>query len=301
LNIQTPIKRDLTFAYDEAREVVRRLDRDRYCAALFAPASERKHLFALLAFNAEIARVRDIVSDPLPGEIRLQWWRDLLSGEVRGDAGAHPIALALLTTIEQKRLPTKPLVDLIEARAFDLYDDPMPTWLDLEGYCGETSSALVQLSAMILDRSAAPLAADAAGHGGLAFALTGLLRSLPWHSARGQVYIPNELLASKGLTRADLAGGMDGPALRDVLAACRARARLHLAATRSTIGSVCRPLAPAFLHLALVEPYLAQMEKPDYQPFRSVIALGEWRRLRLVWQQNRKARLAPMRVATATA
>ncbi len=76
--------------------------------------------------------MREIVSDPLPGEVRLQWWRDLLSGEERGDSGGNPVAAALLDTMRRFRLPAAPLVGLIDARIFDLYDDPMPTVADLE-------------------------------------------------------------------------------------------------------------------------------------------------------------------------
>jgi 15-cis-phytoene synthase len=292
VNVQTIPKRDLDWAYEEARQFLRRFDKDRYAACLFAPPAKRKHLFALYAFSAEIARVRDIVSDPLPGEIRHQWWRDLLEGEVRGDAGANPLAAALLRTIQEHHLPIKPLVDLIEARAFDLYDDPMPTWLDLEGYCGETSSSLIMLAAMILAPTAKPTYAEAAGHAGVTFAITGLLRSFPWHAARGQIYIPVELIKEKGLTQADLFNGQASPLLKDVLSAMRDRARHHLAQTRAHIGDVRAEIAPAFLHMALCEPYLERMDEIDYDPFRSIVELGELKRMYVMWRQNRLARKA---------
>ena len=77
--------------YEHCARTVRELDRDRYIADLFAPAAARKHLFALHAFSAEVARIRDTVSDPVLGEIRLQWWRDAL---IAG-GGGHPVASAL--------------------------------------------------------------------------------------------------------------------------------------------------------------------------------------------------------------
>ena len=46
------------------------------------------------------------------------------------------------TTIVRSACRGKPFVDLVDARVFDLYDDPMPSLNDLEGYCGETSSSL---------------------------------------------------------------------------------------------------------------------------------------------------------------
>lgn len=58
-------------------------DRDRYLSVLYAPEDKRGALATLYAFNAEIARIRDLVHEPLPGEVRLQWWRDLINGEAR--------------------------------------------------------------------------------------------------------------------------------------------------------------------------------------------------------------------------
>jgi len=69
--------------------------------------------------------VREAVSNPMAGEIRLQWWRDALQGEARGDVRANPVAAALEETIRANRLGRQPFVDLIDARVFDLYEDPM--------------------------------------------------------------------------------------------------------------------------------------------------------------------------------
>ena len=114
-------------AYAHCEAVVRAADKDRFLAALFAPAALRRHLHALYAFNSEIARVREAAREVLPGEIRLQWWRDALAGQARGEASANPIAAALLDTIAQCALPVEPLLGLIDAHGFDLYDEPMAT------------------------------------------------------------------------------------------------------------------------------------------------------------------------------
>src|SRR5215218_3046519 len=193
------------FAHCEA--LVREADPDRYWASLFAPADKRPHLHALYAFNFEVARVREAVREALVGEIRLQWWRDALQGEARGDVRANPVAAALDDTIVQFRLPRQSFVDLIDARVFDLYDDPMPNLNDLEGYCGETSSSLFRFASIILFDGADPGSADAAGHAGVAYAITGLLRVFPWHARRGQVFIPSEILARHGVVRDDIISG----------------------------------------------------------------------------------------------
>ena len=132
-------------------ELVRAADRDRYLAALYAPEDKRAALLALYAFNAEIAGIRDRISEPLPGEIRLQWWRDVIAAKDASAGAGHPVAEALLAAIERRSLPREAFQNYLDARIFDLYDDPMPTRDDLEGYCGETAAALIQLSSIVLD------------------------------------------------------------------------------------------------------------------------------------------------------
>ncbi len=106
------------FAHCEA--LVRAADKDRFLATLFAPAEHRNALFALYAFNVEVSRVREAVRDPLSGEIRLQWWRDVLGGEGRGEVAANPVAAALLAAMTRYALPGERLAALIAARRFDL-------------------------------------------------------------------------------------------------------------------------------------------------------------------------------------
>ncbi|HST93393.1 MAG TPA: phytoene/squalene synthase family protein [Microvirga sp.] len=272
------------FAFSHCESLVREGDPDRYWASLYAPADRRPHLHALYAFNFEVARIREAVREALVGEIRLQWWRDALQGEARGDVRSNPVAAALDDTIVKFRLPRQALVDLIDARVFDLYDDPMPSLNDLEGYCGETSSSLIRLSSMVLAAGRDPGSADAAGHGGVAYAITGLLRAFPWHARQGQVFVPADILARHGVVRDDIVTGRGGPGLRAALADMRAVARRHLDQVRTLRGTVTAEADPAFRPLALVEPYLGQMERRDYDPFRTPVDLPQWRRIWALWR-----------------
>jgi phytoene synthase len=274
------------YAYCES--LVRNGDPDRFFAGLFAPADKRPHLFALYAFSLEVARVRDAVSDPMLGAIRLQWWRDALQGEARGDVRANPAAAALDDTIVRFRLPRSALVDFIDARVFDIYDDPMPAMTDLEGYCGETSSILIRLAGIVLADGSDPGAADAAGHAGVAYSITGLLRAFPWHARRGQVYIPADVLGRHGTTREDIVSGRGGPGLVSALAEMRDVARDHLERARRLRATIPPAVAPAFLPVALVPVYLREMERRGYDPFRSVVDLPRWRKLGVLWWAARR-------------
>jgi phytoene synthase len=275
-------------AYAHCEGLVRERDRDRYYATLFAPADKRPHLFALYAFSAEVARVRDAVSNPMPGEIRLQWWRDAIEGIARGDALANPVAAALEDTIARFRLPRSALVDLIDARVFDLYDDPMPSVGDLEGYLGETSSAVIRLASLILAGGEDPGGAEAAGHAGIAFGLTGLLRALPWHARNGQVYVPKDVLGRHGVTRDDIVLGRGGPGFRAALVEMRDLARTNLARLHDLRDTILPAIAPAFMPAALVPGYLAAMERPRYDPFATVADRPGWRKLITLWRASRR-------------
>lgn len=281
-------KTNPSWAFAHCESLLRAGDPDRYFATLFAPADKRPHLFALYAFSHEVARVRDSISEPMPGEVRLQWWRDALQGEARGNVRANPVAAALDDTIVRFCLPRQALVDLVDARTFDLYDDPMPTLADLEGYAGETSSALIRLAALVLNDGADPGAADAAGHAGVAYAVTGLLRAFPWHARRGQVFLPAQVFNRHGVARDEIVLGRTGPGLAAALAEMRALARDHLRRTRALRATVTPALVPAFLPVALVEPYLARMERTGYDPFRTMVELPQWRKQWVLWRAARR-------------
>src|ERR1700746_3699937 len=79
--------------------LVRRHDRDRFQTVLFAPATRREALFALYAFNYEIARVRESVTQPLLGQIRLQWWREAIATAFEGGPIRHHMVVEPLTAI----------------------------------------------------------------------------------------------------------------------------------------------------------------------------------------------------------
>jgi len=269
-------------------DIVRVADRDRYLADLFAPEAARRQLFVLHAFNSEIARVRDSVREPALGEIRLQWWRDAL----HGDAAGHPVASALKQAIGEFSLPLVAFDNLLEARKFDLYDDPMPSLNDLEGYAGETSSALMQLAAIILAGGADPDTTELSGHGGVAYALTGLMRALPIHASRRQCYLPGDLVAAHGLDLETLFAGRMTPPLVALLLEMRSVVRRHLDDARRLIAGIDGTLLPAFLPLALVEPRLRVLEKPGFNPLRMASGMMPWRRHWILWRAAKRGSIA---------
>src|SRR5271154_230267 len=273
-------------AFTYCAELVRAADRDRFLAALFAPDELRRALQALYAFNIEVARVREAAREPMPGEIRLQWWRDVINGERAGEAQANPVAAALLATIERHGLAAGRLTALIEARRFDLYDEPMATLADLEAYASGTSSALFSLAGQILGADAEAAAEPA----GIAHAITGLVRALPLHAARHQVYVPAELLARHHVRIEDILAGQSSADLHAALAVLRDHAREQLRLAGGPVMALPLAALPAFLPAALVRPSLDRLDRCDaFAP----VELSLWRRQWLIWRAARN----PARIA----
>lgn len=277
----------LEAAYATCDALVRDGDKDRWLACLFVPEPYRRHLMALCAFNVEIASVRERVSSPLPGEVRLQWWRDAVAKQGHGDVLANPVAAALLDTLDRCRLPPQALVTMTEARIHDLYDDLFPDVTALEAYCGETAGALLQLSALVLADGANPDTGTLAGHAGCAYAITGHLCSFALLASRGQVMIPQTILDSFGVTREAIVAGREETNLRPLLADMRRTARHHLEASRRLSGGIAPPVRAAFLPLALCEGALNALERSA--PFQSHSGPSQWRRQWTLWRASRKA------------
>ncbi len=273
------------FAY--CGELVRTADRDRFIASLFAPVELRGALHALYAFNAELSRVRDVAREALPGEIRLQWWADIINGERRDEANASPVAAALLATIERHGLSPATLSDLIEARRFDLYQEPMASVADLESYARKTSSSIIALGARII---ATTEVTDAAEPAGIAYAIAGLLRALPIQLARGQLYLPVDLLERHQVQQHDLFAGRSSAGLEAVVAELRATARLHLAAASPHLSGLPQAAIPALLPVALVRSALNRLERSGAL---TPAELPPWRRQLLIWRAARN----PARIA----
>jgi phytoene synthase len=268
---------------DTVRRIAREGDPDRALAALFAPREMRTDLFALIAFNVELARIAEQVSEPGLGAIRLQWWRDAIDRATKGEATGHPVADAVGATIGQRKLPRARIDELINARSFDVETRIMPDWTALEAYLGNTAGGVFALAAECLGAPATSLE-PAASQAGLAYGLTGLMRALPVHAASGRVYLPAEALIRHGTSPEAVLAGKSSEGLLAVLAELRGKARGALAEARRHVAKLDATAQAAFLPLCLVDPYLASLEKSGRDPLRDIAGINPLTRL---WRMAR--------------
>jgi phytoene synthase len=274
-------------AYGHCEALARERERDRWLAALFAPEAARPHLHALAAFNHEIARVRAAAREPLAGEMRLAWWREALAGARDSEALSHPVAAALIDAKAKFALPAPAFEELLQARTFDLYDDPMATLGELEAYCRKTSSALFHLAALILGEGGDLGAAEASGAAGLAFGLTEALRTFADASARGQTYVPREMLERHGTSLEDVRAGRDGAGLRAALSELAAQARRRLEEAETRVADLPGIVIPAFVPLGAVRLDLTRLRRARGSPFQPFAAPSPWRRQWALWRWAR--------------
>ena len=247
-------------------EQVRRYDPDRYLCALFAPTSDQPRLFALYAFNLEIARVREIVSEPVIGQMRLQWWRDTLAEFGAGKVRAHPVAQALARAMADRPVRPELLERLLAAREFDLSDEPPADLAALESYAADTSSSLLRAGLDLLGVSHAA-ADDSAREIGIAWAMVGLLRAVPFHARQRRLYLPDDLLKGANIDRERLFEGRAREALKGPAAQIAGRAREHLARARAGRRDVPRAARPVLLPATLADGRLKRLARARYDVF----------------------------------
>jgi phytoene synthase len=261
---------------------LRRTDEDRYHASLFAPADKRKALFALYAFHHEVARVAESAREPMMHAIRLQWWREAVEGAREGRPRQHRTVTALAELFAQHDLPPALFDAIIDAREDDAAHVAFDNLAALETYADATAGNLLRLAARVLGEPRDDLACEA----GIAQALAGILRAIPFHAARGKVYLPADLLAAAGTSRDEILQTHSGKKLASVIARVADAARAHLAKAR-TLPKPSRAL-PAFLPAATTPLYLKRVTAPDFDAFKDAVEIPLYRRqfamLRASWR-----------------
>lgn len=243
---------------------------DRYLAALLAPPSARPHLVALAAFASELARVPALVTrEPAMAAIRLQWWRDAVTAGASTRTGS-PIADAVLDAARQHGLPASLLIAVIDGREIEAAREPLDDEAALADYLWKTEGALFVLAARVMgpEGSGEP-AARAARACGEAYGLARLLIGLPRALSQGWVPLPLSRVDASGTVPGRLLAGESDGATQTLLAGMHADAAQALVRSRPHVADLPRQLRPAFLPLALVEPYLRAFARPGRDALRN--------------------------------
>lgn len=221
--------------------LVRRHDPDRFLAALYAPPARREALFTLYAFNHELARAREVVSQPMLALIRLQWWREVVEGADR----RHEVATPLAEALSSGALPRAPLLEMIAGREAEAEDAPA-TIEDWRRYLDATAGALAEAAGFALAGAAAP--ARRLRGLGTAYGVAGVLRSIGPLARQGRCLLPQSVLAAHGTDPHAVIAGRAGAALAAALGELAETGRALLTLHQ---GAVPRPVLTAALPAVL--------------------------------------------------
>ncbi len=281
----------------DPEDIVKSADPARYFANQFVPAAYRSDLYVLHAFDLEICKITRTVREPMAGEIRLQWWREVLQGSRNAEAAASPLASAVLSFSHRHSVSSQIWDNYLDGRIFDLYDDAVEDLAAFEAYAGQTEGTVLQLACLVLDRGQSSSAAQVSGFLSCATALWNravqpmLFTETP---APAQLissiarYLPPRLRQDAGLQSNPY---LDAETVdsRHALSVICAAAEAYLEQARMAADAVPSTLHPAFLHTAPMELALSKLRHGD----RLKLPLGQTGTSRLIWHLWRRSKRWP--------
>ena len=258
--------------------IARAADYDRYLSTLFAPAGSREALFALIAFNHEVARIPEVVSEPMLGRIRLQWWRETLEAIHAGEpTRRHEVAVPLAAAIRAHGLDRASFERLLDARESDLEPQVPPDLAALERYAAAAGGSLAVLMLQAAGGGGTTALATA-GQVGTAWAMIGTLRAAHRAAAQGRVMLPADLLAEAGIAAEDVLRGRAFERCAAVAGPVARRAASLLASAREARRAVPRQGRGVLLIARLADLYLARLRRAAWDPRDAGLAVGPLRK-----------------------
>ncbi|HPF46637.1 MAG: squalene/phytoene synthase family protein [Alphaproteobacteria bacterium] len=246
---------------------IKKYDYDRFLITLFARADIREDLFALYSFNHEVAKIREAVSEPMLGEIRLQWWREAIEGIASENPRNHEVVLPLSDAFHRHGLSADSFIDIIDARSADIYDENPNTIADFETYLGATSGNLMKIAARISgerDEHALSLCYDL----GMVWGLIGTIRALRFQLAQGKLSLPQDIMHQFEVRKSDLMALEGNENIKRLIRGLHQSATNYLNQISKNKKSISKDIQPLFLLSALSRSYLNMIRRAGYDPFK---------------------------------
>lgn len=262
-------------------DYVRRHDRDRFLCALFASPEKREDLFTLYAFNQEVSKTREMVTEIMLGHIRLQWWRDTLTEIAEGKVRKHEVVEPLAELVEKGLLTTFDLEQVVAAREFDLEDRQPADQDELDRYIDQTSGKISVLAARLLGAEGED-ADHAARLAGNAYGLVGILRAMVFHGRAKRLYLPKDRMEHHEVAQGDLFEFRKKEQVRNFTREIAELARTRIKDARKVRKALPKKAHAAALPLVLADGYLKKLEKAEFDPFSADFGLARPASVRLM-------------------
>jgi phytoene synthase len=252
-------------------ELVRTKDHDRFLTVLFAPDELKEDLCALYAFNHEIAKISETVSEPMLGEIRLQWWREVIEGiydhiedKSKNNLRQHDVVEPLAKAIEEHKLPKNLFIEIIDGRTDDIYPENPKTMDDLEVYLRKTSSNITVLAGIIVGCREI----EALEELGLAWGMLGIIRAVPYQISLNKIFIPDDVMKLHALSNEDVRGIKNCAELHNSIKALDQKIANYLENLKALSKGIKKTDKSVFLLTSLIKSYRKTIKKSDYNPFK---------------------------------
>ncbi|WP_244464376.1 squalene/phytoene synthase family protein [Candidatus Liberibacter africanus] len=261
------------------------MDYNHYLACLLSPSTFRISIAFLYHFNADLMRIRDVARNPIMGDIRLQWWKDIFESSHHDipPKSASPFAVELLSIIHQYHLPYQCFLDMIEAHLFDSYNDSIFDCKNFEIYAFKTSSHLIRLVAMMLDNEKYSSSLRFIKHAGIAQLIGQLISQLPIHCHRRQLYIPLDILGAVGLDRESFLYAQDSERISRVIRIFAELGLENLYKAREGLSYISSNIFPAFIPVGITEGILKNAQSNGFKIFSNSHKISQfmhqWRML----------------------
>ena len=253
------------------RDLVRRVAHDAYVVSLFAPVERRSALWAIHAFNYEIAKIRETVSEPMLGEIRLQWWSDAIEEIFTGTPRQHQVVQALANAKETWGLERKEFQTLIMGRMNDLKNGSFANVEELCGYIDKTVTPLNRLALKVLEVPEDEKNALAVSAASVSYGMAGLLRAAPYFFKQNRNFLPIDLMNEAGLSERALLSLRPSSELSKIIARLGEMAFLRLDEVAGI--KLSRSAYPAVLSAAQARWYLMRLKRVNYDPYVYAVTL----------------------------
>ena len=244
-------------------DFLKKNDIERYYSSILIDKKHRASVQVLFAFNAEISTISLKVSEPKAGEIRLVWWREILEGKRKEEAEQNPIAFALLKMLNKYNLSKLPLISLIEARHFDLYNDKMDDMVMFEGYAGEVFSIIYQYVAQILNNGKPLENGNAAGHIGVAHALIIHINSFAFNASRMQLFLPYAVFQTHGINEKQIFAMQENEKFNAVMTDFLQITNEHLNKAKAAIKLMPKNTKSSFAYIGVLEKQIKLIKKSN--------------------------------------
>lgn len=281
----------------DLNSIVRSADPARYFASQFIPGMHRDDVFALHAFDLEIRKIVRTIREPVAGEIRLQWWREVFQGARNAEAAASPLADLMLDLTQRHSVGPQIWENYLDGRIFDLYDDAVEDRAAFEAYSGQTEGTVLQLACLTLDRGQSTSASQVSGYLACVLCLWDrvlqpvLYTDQPLtsqHVSKISRYLPPELREASGLVANPYLEAETVDIERAVSEVCVV-AESYLEKARAAADTVPTTLQPAFLHVTPMASQIAKIRGLS----QLELPLRKAGTARLIWQLWRSSKRWP--------